>query len=320
MQAAGGFSFVELYTPKLVTVLRERYGLRDLKSDAIAGLTVAIVALPLSMAIAIASGVTPDRGLYTAIIGGICVTGTIARTATNVRAGARGPVSGMLHALFLLLFMLIAAPLAGYIPLAALAGLLGIVAWNMAEKHAFGVLLRASRGDAVVLLATFLLVILRDLTTGILVGFGLGALLFLHRLAQAVSVEAEADVPDRMAGADRAPYDPALATNRDVAVYRISGAFFFGAAASVAAALDRIGQHPKVHVIDFSAVPVIDSTAVATIDGFVRKTERNGAKVIISGAAPSVERALTLHGLRPPRVDYRASVTDAVNAIRRPKG
>src|SRR5215831_6002574 len=106
-------------------------------------------------------------------------SGTIARTATNVRAGARGPVSGMLHSIFLLLFMLIAAPLAGYIPLAALAGVLGIVAWNMAEKHAFGVLLRASRGDALVLLATFLLVVLRDLTTGILVGFGLGALLFL---------------------------------------------------------------------------------------------------------------------------------------------
>jgi SulP family sulfate permease len=249
------------------------------------------------------------------IFGGICVTGTIARTATNVRAGARGPVSGMLHSAFLLVFMLVAAPLAGYIPLAALAGLLGIVAWNMAEKHAFGVLLRASRGDAVVLLATFLLVVLKDLTTGILVGFGLGALLFLHRLAQAVSVEAEQDLPDRLPGADRTPYDPALATNRDVAVYRISGAFFFGAAASVAAALDRIGQHPKVHVIDFSAVPVIDSTAVATIDGFIRKTERSGARVIISGAAPGIERALSLHGVCPPRVEFCASVPEALRSI-----
>jgi SulP family sulfate permease len=148
-----------------------------------------------------------------------------------------------------------------------------------------------------------------------LVGFGLGALLFLHRLAQAVSVEAEQDLPDKLPGADRTPYDPALATNRDVAVYRISGAFFFGAAASVAAALDRIGQHPKVHVIDFSAVPVIDSTAVATIDGFIRKTERNGARVIISGAAPSVERALGMHGVHPPRVEFRPSVPEALRAI-----
>ena len=92
-----------------------------------------------------------------ALFGGICVTGTIARTATNVRAGARGPVSGMLHSVFLLLFMLIAAPLASYIPLAALAAVLAVVAWNMAEKHEFATLLRSSRGDAVVLLATFLL-------------------------------------------------------------------------------------------------------------------------------------------------------------------
>src|SRR5206468_8191373 len=88
-----------------------------------------------------------------ALFGGMCVTGTIARTATNVRAGAHGPVSGMLHALFLLLFMLLAAPLASYIPLAALGGVLAMVAWNMAEKHAFAILIRASRGDAVVLLS-----------------------------------------------------------------------------------------------------------------------------------------------------------------------
>ena len=103
--------------------------------------------------------------------------------------GAHGPVSGMLHALFLLLFMLVAAPLAGFIPLAALPAVLAVVAWNMAEKHEFATLLRASRGDAVVLLATFLLVVFRDLTEGILVGFGLGALLFLHRMAQAIEVE-----------------------------------------------------------------------------------------------------------------------------------
>ena len=102
-----------------------------------------------------------------ALFGGICVTGTIARTATNVRAGARGPVSGMLHALFLLAFMLIAAPLASYIPLAALAAVLVVVAWNMAEKHEFATLLRSSWGDATVLLATFLLTIFRDLTEGI---------------------------------------------------------------------------------------------------------------------------------------------------------
>src|ERR1700684_242637 len=128
-----------------------------------------------------------------ALFGGICVTGTIARTATNVRAGARGPVSGMLHSVFLLLFMLITAPLASYIPLAALASVLVVVAWNMAEKHEFVTLIRSSPGDATVLLATFLLTIFRDLTEGILVGFALGAVLFINRMAQMTGVEA--DVP-----------------------------------------------------------------------------------------------------------------------------
>jgi sulfate permease, SulP family len=181
------------------------------------------------------------------LFGGICVTGNIARTATNVRSGARGPVSGMLHSVFLLLFMLVAAPLASYIPLGALAGVLTVVAWNMAEKHEFATLVRASWGDAVVLLATFLLVIFRDLTEGILVGFALSALLFLHRMAQVVAVESasplvEEDKADSVNGNGRTPYDVGMATNQNVAVVRVSGAFFFGAAAAAGAALDRIGD------------------------------------------------------------------------------
>jgi SulP family sulfate permease len=252
-----------------------------------------------------------------ALFGGICVTGTIARTATNVRAGARGPVAGMLHSLFLLLFVLVAAPLASYVPLAALAAVLAVVAWNMAEKDQFATLVRASTGDAVVLLATFLLVVFRDLTTGILVGFGIGALLFLHRMAQAVEVETagpavEEDQADTVDGGGRQPYDVTLATDPDVVVYRISGAFFFGAAATVAAALDRIGAQPKVYVIDFSAVPVVDSTAAATIKGFARKAGRHGAAVYIAGARPPLRRVLLTHGVRPPHVRFRSTLADAI--------
>lgn len=116
-----------------------------------------------------------------ALFGGICVTGTIARTATNVRAGARGPVSGMLHSMFLLAFMLLAAPLASYIPLATLAGVLAVVAWGMAERHEFTQIIRAWRGEALVLLATFLLTIFIGLAEGIAVGALLGALIFLYR-------------------------------------------------------------------------------------------------------------------------------------------
>src|SRR5690606_17331933 len=191
------------------------------------------------------------------LFGGICVTGNIARTATNVRSGALSPVSGMMHSVFLLLFILIAAPLASYIPLAALAGVLAVVAWNMAEKHEFATLIRASRGDAVVLLATVLLVIFRDLTEGILVGFALSVMLFLHRMAQAAEVEnvhplVEEDKADSTSTNGRTPYQMGLATDPDVAVVRVSGAFFFGAAAAVGAALDRIGERPKAYVFDLS--------------------------------------------------------------------
>jgi sulfate permease, SulP family len=255
--------------------------------------------------------------IASALFGGMCVTGTIARTATNVRAGARGPVAGMLHSVFLLLFMLAAAPLASYIPLATLAAVLSVVAWNMAEKHEFATLVRVSWGDAVVLFTTFLLVVFRDLTEGILVGFGIGALLFLHRMAQAVQIDgsaqhSEADIPDTER--ERSPYDPAIATDQNVVVYRISGAFFFGAAAAVGAALDRIAEHPKAYVIDFSNVAILDSTAAATIGGFLRKARGSGARVYITGAERSVRRVLIMHGVRPSAAHFRSTIADALAA------
>jgi SulP family sulfate permease len=253
-----------------------------------------------------------------ALFGGLVCTGTIARTATNVRAGARGPIAGMLHSAFLLGFLLVAAPAAGYVPLAALAGVLAVVAWNMAERHAFATLVRASRGDALVLLATFALVVFRDLTEGIVVGFGIGALLFLHRMAEAVEVDKVAPLrlddraDDDNNGTGHERYDPALARDRDLVVFRISGAFFFGAAAEVAAALDRLGAHPKAYVIDVSAVPVLDSTAAATIEGFARKAVRRGAGIHIAGARPAIRRTFEAHGVRPPEVSFAPTIEAAV--------
>jgi SulP family sulfate permease len=259
-----------------------------------------------------------------ALFGGICVTGTIARTATNVRAGARSPIAGMLHAGLLLLFMLVAAPLASYIPLATLAAVLAVVAWNMAERHAFVTLVRASRGDAVVVIVTFLLVMFRGLTEGILIGFTIGALLFLHRMAQAVEVEAvrpllQPDLPDA-ADDRREPYDAKMATDPDIVVFRLSGAFFFGAAAAVGAALDSIGEHPKVYIIDVSVVPVLDSTAAATLEAFVHKVQRHGVRVYFAGAGRSVRRALLTHGLRPPQVRFKTTVAKALIAARAKEG
>jgi SulP family sulfate permease len=254
-----------------------------------------------------------------ALFGGICVTGTIARTATNVRAGARGPIAGMLHSVFLLLFMLIAAPLASYIPLAALASVLVVVAWNMAEKQEFGTLIRSSRGDATVLLATFLLTVFRDLTEGILVGFALGAVLFINRMAQMTGIEAETPLvtADRADGdGDRVPYDSRLAADPDVLVYRITGAFFFGAASTVGTVLDSIADARKAFVVDFAAVPFLDSTAANAMSRVATKAKRQGIRLFITGASPTVRRALLTHGVRPPRARYRETIARAIADIK----
>ena len=253
-----------------------------------------------------------------ALFGGICVTGTIARTATNIRAGAHSPVSGILHSGFLLIFVLVAAPLASYIPLAALAGVLAVVAWNMVEKTAFAALIRSSWGDALVLLVTFALVVFRDLTEGIVVGFALGSVLFIDRMSKAIAVETyggvvQPDVADSTNG-NRAAYDSSDATDPDTVIYRISGAFFFGSASTVATVLDRIADQRKNFVLDCSAVPFLDSTAANVIEGAARKAKRAGVRFFIAGASPQVRRMLFAHGVRPPHVRYKATVGKGVEA------
>jgi SulP family sulfate permease len=237
-----------------------------------------------------------------ALFGGFCVTGTIARTATNVRAGSRGPVSGMLHALFVLAFMLVAAPLAGFIPLAALAGVLAVVAWNMAEKEEFWHLLKSSRSDALVLVVTFLLVIFRDLTEGIVVGFALGGLVFIRRMSETAMLEG---------GIGDYPQDGAVRSDR--VVYRLHGPWFFGAAARLGSVLDRIADHPRAFVIDLSNVPMIDSSGARSFLLLARKTARKGGQLYIVGARPEVRRTLHAHGLHEPEVRFLPDM-DALDA------
>jgi SulP family sulfate permease len=250
-----------------------------------------------------------------ATFGGLPVTGTIARTATNIRAGARGPVAGMFHSLYLLVFVLIAMPLVAYIPLAALAGVLVIVAWSMADKTDFALLLRNSRADALIVLATFLLTIFYDLLTGIGVGVALGSFLFLHRLAETVEVEGgpklvREDVPDGSNG--RAAFDAPMAG--DVMVYRISGAFFFGATARVNVILDRVIDPPRIFILDFSDVPFIDITAAAALERFVHRLHKANTQVYFAGVRPHLRQSFILPGLREPSVQYVGSVERALDA------
>jgi sulfate permease, SulP family len=246
--------------------------------------------------------------IASSIFGGVTATGTIARTATNVRAGAHGPVSGILHAVFILLFMLIAAPLAGYIPLSALAAILAVVAWNMAEKAEFKLLLLNSKADATVLLATFLLVIFVDLPTGIVVGVVLGCFLFMHRMAEAIAVETHQH-------ADHSS-DTEYKTEPGIIIHRISGAFFFGTASSVSATLERINEVPKAFILDFAAVPFVDSSAAHALLGFLAKAAKHGTPVYLTGASLHVRRELVANGIKKPAVRYGQSIEACISALK----
>lgn len=251
-----------------------------------------------------------------AMTGGTPVTGTIARTATNIRAGARGPVAGILHSIYLLIFVMVAMPLVAYIPLASLAGVLVVVAWAMADKTEFGLLLRTSPADAVVLLATFLLTIFVDLLTGIAVGVLLGSFLFMHRMAEAIDVQGGAKlVRDDVADTENGrPAYRSRTMPRDVMVYRISGAFFFGATARVNLILDRVINPPRVFILDFSDVPFIDITASAALERFVRRLHKAGTRVYFAGVRPQVRRSFGLPGLRGRSVRYVGSVEKALDS------
>lgn len=243
-----------------------------------------------------------------ALFGGFCVTGTIARTATNVRAGAQGPIAGMLHALVILLFMAVAAPLAGYIPLAALAGLLAIVAWNMVERHEFAALLRSSRGDALVLVVTFLLVVFRDLTEGIVVGFALGGLVFIRHMSEMTRLQRAP-----LAADDTEAVDP---QDSDLVIYRLQGTVFFGSVARLGSVLDRIAQRPRAVILDFSEVNFVDSTGARMILMLARKLARKSGALYLSGVTPQVRTAMQSQGLTEPTVRFLPDTEAAAAAVR----
>ncbi|MCC5969895.1 MAG: STAS domain-containing protein [Pararhodobacter sp.] len=239
--------------------------------------------------------------------GGMVATGTIARTATNVRGGAHGPVAGMLHAVFILLFMLVAAPLVGFVPLASLAGVLAMVAWNMIERDAIVSLLRSSRADSAVLVVTLALTVFRDLTEAIVVGVALGAILFIHRMSKAAEV-----VEQRSLEAE----DTTETLDPEIVIYRIRGAFFFGATATVGAVLERISDKYRGLLIDFSDVTLIDSSAAHLIEQLVHKAEKRGVDIMLTGTTHDLRVQLFAHGLKPPKVGYESRIAPGLRKLR----
>ncbi len=219
---------------------------------------------------------------------GLPATGAIARTVANIKSGGRTPVAGMLHALFLLAFMLALAPLAKLIPLATLAAVLLVVAWNISEVDHFRALLRAPIHDVLVLLTTFGLTVFTDLTVGVGVGMVLASLLFMKRMADATNI---AGVRDELASGQESdapdPKDPGAIDRRSVPpgveVFEINGPFFFGVADRLKDTLNQFERPPKVFILRLRYVPHIDATGLHALDEFLIKCRRQHTRLLLGG-------------------------------------
>jgi SulP family sulfate permease len=224
-----------------------------------------------------------------ALFGGLPATGAIARTATNIRAGARTPVAGMLHAVFVLVFMLVLAPWMGYVPLAALAAVLLVVAWNIAEFESFRHTLAAPKGDRLVLLLTFGLTVFFDLTLAIEVGLVVAAFVFMGRMANAVDITSEANGDGETgddAGADQRARLPA-----GVEAFQISGPLFFGAASRLDEVFDQFrAVAPRVFILRMRRVPVVDASGVHAFRALLQRCAKQGIVLVVSGLQPQPQR------------------------------
>lgn len=231
------------------------------------------------------------------IFGGIPATGAIARTATNIKNGGRTPVAGLIHAATLLLILIFFGQWAALIPMATLAGILVVVACHMSEWRLFLRLLRTPRSDVTVLLATFLLTLLIDLTVAIQVGMLLSALLFMRRMAEATQV---GKMENLLTDGEEDVADPLSLRLREVPhgveVYEIAGPFFFGAADKFKQALSTVAGRPRVLVLRLRHVPIIDATGLEALENLYRKASRGNTHLILSGVCPQVRHVMVRAG------------------------
>jgi SulP family sulfate permease len=233
-----------------------------------------------------------------ALFGGLPATGAIARTATSIRSGARTPIAGMLHALFVLLFMLLLAPWMRYVPLAALAAVLLVVAWNISEYESFRHTLSAPRGDRLVLLLTFGLTVFFDLTLAIEVGIVVAAFVFMFRMADAVEVTSGLKMIDDSEG-DGSDVDQRQRLPAGVEVFQISGPLFFGAANRLDEVFDQFRVAPQVFILRMRLVPMIDSSGVHALKAVLQRCRKHGTRLVISGLQAQPRRVFRKMNLQP---------------------
>lgn len=254
--------------------------------------------------------------IFSGLFGGIPATGAIARTATNIKNGGRTPISGIVHAIVLLLIMLLLAPVAKLIPLSCLAGILVVVAWHMGEWHHFRALLKSNRMDVIVLLTTFFLTVFFDLIIAIEVGMILSSFLFMKRMSEATSIQnAMSYLKNEEGNADRLFEEELPDIPRGVLIYEINGPLFFGASQKFQEVIKDLKQEPEILILRVRHVPFIDATGINRLKEIYRNLHAIGTTIIISGANHDIKKEFLKMGIYEDLGKYNIcdNITEALN-------
>ena len=273
-------------------------------------ITIAVLgAIESLLSAAVADGVIGDRhdsnteliaqgvaNVVAPIFGGIPATGAIARTMTNINNGGKTPIAGIIHAVVLLLILLLLMPLAQYIPMACLAGVLVIVSYNMSGWRTFKALLKNPKSDVSVLLITFFLTVIFDLTIAIEWGLVLACVLFMRRVMETTEISVIKDEIDPNKESDLEVHEEHLIVPEGVEVYEINGPYFFGIATRFEEMMANMGERPKVRIIRMRKVPFIDSTGVHNLTNLCEMCKKDNIQVVLSGVNEKVHNVLEKTG------------------------
>ena len=273
-------------------------------------ITIAVLgAIESLLSAAVADGVIGDRhdsnteliaqgiaNFVSPIFGGIPATGAIARTMTNINNGGKSPVAGIVHAVVLLLILLFLMPLAQYIPMACLAGVLVIVSYNMSGWRVFKGLLKNPKSDVAVLLITFFLTVIFDLTVAIEVGLVIACVLFMKRVMETTKISVITDEIDPNNESDLEVHEEHLMIPQGVEVYEINGPYFFGIATKFEEIMSRLGDRPKIRIIRMRKVPFIDSTGIHNLTALCEMSQKENIHIILSGVNEKVHKVLEKSG------------------------
>lgn len=273
-------------------------------------ITIAVLgAIESLLSAAVADGVIGDRhnsnteliaqglaNVITPIFGGIPATGAIARTMTNINNGGRTPIAGIIHAVVLLLILLFLMPLAQYIPMACLAGVLVIVSYNMSEWRTFKALMKNPKSDVSVLLITFFLTVIFDLTVAIEIGLVIACVLFMRRVMETTEISVIKDEIDPNKESDVELHEEHLLIPAGVEVYEINGPYFFGIATKFEEMMSKMGERPKVRIVRMRKVPFIDSTGIHNLANLCEMSHKDGIEIVLSGVNDKVNSVLSKTG------------------------